>query len=151
MLVIPIGYISNSVVEGITSASGPCTMTSSRKSHTEGACRSTRSSPKTRPSAFRGRCTPSVVSAEDDLECPGLACAGEHVVGLHELVEAEAVGDKALRVDLVAGEQTQQGRRRVRVDQPGRDRHVFGPQPLQVQRGRLAVHADVCLLYTSDA
>src|SRR6476469_1697901 len=48
MLVNPTGYISNSVVDGITSANGPATMTSSRKSHTDGACNNTMSTPKIR-------------------------------------------------------------------------------------------------------
>src|ERR1039458_1886480 len=48
------GYISNSEVEGITSASGPDKITCSRKSHTDGACRRTKSRRKTRRSpAFR--------------------------------------------------------------------------------------------------
>ena len=53
------------------------------------------------------------------------------------------MGDEPPRVDVVAGEQPQQRRRGVRVDQAGRDGDVLDPQLLEVQRGGLAVHADV--------
>ena len=45
---------------------------------------------------------PVSCSGEDDLERPGLGGPGEHVVGVHELVESEVVGDETLGVDLVA-------------------------------------------------
>jgi hypothetical protein len=44
----------------------------------------------------------SVASAEDDLERTGLAGVGEHIVGVHDLVEVEPVGHEAFRVDLLA-------------------------------------------------
>ena len=48
-----------------------------------------------------------------------------------------------LGVELVAGQQAQQGRCGGGVDEPGRDRDVADPEVLEVQRHRLAVHADV--------
>src|ERR1700704_6975522 len=43
-------------------------------------------------------------TAQDDLERSGVGWPGEHVVGLLELIQREAVGDKPSGVDVVAGE-----------------------------------------------
>ena len=82
-------------------------------------------------------------AVQHDLERAGLAGPREHVVGLLELVECEVVRRERARVELVAGEQLEERRRRERVDEAGRDRHVLDPERLEVQRRRLAVHADV--------
>src|SRR3984957_6279195 len=82
-------------------------------------------------------------TGQDYLEGARVGCAREHVISLVELIQREVVGDKSSRVDVVAGEQAQECRRRVRVDQAGRDGDVPGPLVFEVQgRGR-AVHADV--------
>src|SRR5215217_5713130 len=88
-------------------------------------------------------CRPLAVAAEHDLESAGLRRTPEHVVGLDELVEGEVMGDEAPGMDLVAGDELEQRGRGVRVDQARGDGHVLDPQFLEVQRGRLAVHADV--------
>src|SRR5690242_9757483 len=82
-------------------------------------------------------------SGEDDLERPGVLGAGEYVVGLFELVEGEVVGDERLDVELAGGDQAEEGRRGGGVHQAGGDRDVPDPLLFQVQRGGLAVHADV--------
>ena len=46
-------------------------------------------------------------------------------------------------VDLTGGDELEQRRRGVGVDQPGGDRHVLDPEVLEVQGRRLAVDADV--------
>src|SRR5580693_3936929 len=89
--------------------------------------------------------TPSllVVAAEDDLQRASVRGPAEDVVRLVELIQAKVVGDEPLGVELAAGDQLQQGRGGVGVDQAGGDRDVPDPLVFQVQRDRRAVHADV--------
>src|SRR6266852_6773969 len=88
--------------------------------------------------------SPAGASAgEDDLERAGVRGPREHVVGLVEVVQVEVVGDEPLGVDLAGGDQAHQGRRGGGVDQARGDREVPDPLLFQVQRGGLAVHADV--------
>ncbi len=69
--------------------------------------------------------------------------AGEDVISLGEVIESEPVRHELAGGDLAAGQQPQQRRRRGRIDQAGGDGDVPGPLILQVQRGGLAVHADI--------
>ena len=80
---------------------------------------------------------------QHNLECIGLAGTREHVVCLLELVEPEVVCGELARVELVTGEQPEEGRCREGVDEARRDRHVLDPQRFQVEQRGLAVHADV--------
>src|SRR6516162_10952136 len=87
----------------------------------------------------------SFISAprDQDLERAGLTRPCEDVVRVHELVEGEMVGHEALCVDLTGTGELEQRRRREGIDQAGGDGHVADPQVLEVERGRLAVDADV--------
>src|SRR5260370_32009682 len=66
-------------------------------------------------------------AAEDDLERASVGGAGEHVVRLFELIQAEAVGDEPPGVDLAAGDQAHQGRSGGGVHQARSDRDVLDP------------------------
>ena len=77
------------------------------------------------------------------MSAPVSAGRGEYVVRLFELVELEVVRRERSRVELVTREELQEGWRRERVDESGRDSDVFDPEGLEVQSGRLAVYADV--------
>ena len=81
-------------------------------------------------------------AAQDDLERAGVGWPGEHVVGLVELIQCEVVGDEPPSIDLVSGEQAQQGRRGVRVDQAGRDGDVPGPLVLGVHGEPATLHLE---------
>src|ERR1017187_6158925 len=67
-------------------------------------------------------------AAQHDFQRAGVGGPAEHVVGLIEVIQREGVGDEPGRVDLAGGEQAQQGRRGVRVDQAGGDGDVLDPQ-----------------------
>src|SRR5580698_10906350 len=82
-------------------------------------------------------------AAEDDLERAGVRGPGEDVVRLFHLIQAEAVADEPLGVDLAAGDQAHQGRGGGGVLQARGDRYVPDPLFVQVQRDGSAVHANV--------
>ena len=67
----------------------------------------------------------------------------EHVVGRGTSSKPKRWVTIAAGVELARLQHRQQHRRRARVHQTGRDRDVLDPQLLEVQRRRLAVHADV--------
>jgi hypothetical protein len=50
-------------------------------------------------------------AAQDHLERSSVACAGEHVIGLGEVVQGEMVRDEPSGIDLVGSKQPEQGRR----------------------------------------
>lgn len=80
---------------------------------------------------------------EHDFEGAGVGGAGEHVVGLFDLVQVETVGDELSWVDLMAPEQLEQSRDRERVGEAGGDGDISVPQALEMQGGSLTVDTDV--------
>src|SRR6478736_5482325 len=82
-------------------------------------------------------------AGEQDLQRSGLGGVGEDAVGGLELVEAESVSDHGRRLESVAGNQTDQRRRGVRVDKAGGNGQVLDPDVLQMQGRRSAVHTDI--------
>ncbi|MPL80469.1 hypothetical protein SDC9_26369 [bioreactor metagenome] len=81
--------------------------------------------------------------AQDHLHRLFAGGVAEHLIGLHHLVEREAVGDQLRRIDAGVAERLQQHRRGVGVHQPHRDVDVLDPELFDMQLDRLAVHADV--------
>ena len=65
------------------------------------------------------------------------------VIGLHDLTQLKAVSDQQFGVDALGLNGLEQHRNRNRIDEPGRDRHVVRPEPLQVQIDFGAVHANI--------
>ncbi len=80
---------------------------------------------------------------EHDLERVRVRCGREHVVRGLGLTEREVVRREHRRVEPTALDQLQQRGRRPGVDETRGDRHVERPEPLEVERRALAVHADV--------
>src|SRR5258708_23418195 len=67
-------------------------------------------------------------AAQHDVQGAGVGGAGEDVVGLLEVVEAEPVRNELAGVKLASGDQPQEHRRRVRIHQSGANGDV--PDPL---------------------
>src|ERR1700712_2017159 len=80
---------------------------------------------------------------EQHLQCSGLGGSAEDVVGRFELIHCEAVRNHRRRVEVMAGDQSDQCRRRVRIHQPGGDGQVLDPDVLQVQGRRRTMDTDV--------
>src|SRR5262245_49077512 len=80
---------------------------------------------------------------QGDLDSVVAGRVGEHVVRGGEVAELESMGHESPGVQPTVGEQLQQRRRGVRVDQTGRYREVLDPGRLEVQRRRTAMDADV--------
>ena len=68
------------------------------------------------------------VSTERHLQRACLGRATEHIVGVEELVQVEAMRDEPGRCELPGRHEAKQGRGRVRVDQSGGDGHVLDPE-----------------------
>ena len=117
-------------------------MTSTASSATAGGARR-RSREAVLPACGTGLCATGS-ALEHDLQRVRLGGVAERVVRRHRLAEREAV--RRERRSGRAGRSAislSSCRRRERVDEPGRDRHVADPELLEVQRRRVAVDADV--------
>ena len=80
---------------------------------------------------------------QQNLQRSGLGRVGEDVVRGLEFVEAESVRDHRRGVEPMAGDQTDQRRSGIGVDQAGGDGQVLDPDVFQMQGRRRAVHTDV--------
>src|SRR6478672_725580 len=81
--------------------------------------------------------------AQQHLQRTRFGGAREHIISRVELVEPEPVRDHGRGVQMTAGHQAGQRRRRIGVNEPGSDGQVLDPDVFQVQCHRRAVHADV--------
>src|SRR5215212_3284992 len=97
--------------------------------------------------SFSGVLAPATSSrfsgGENHLHRVRVCGVGEHIVGVHDLIQLEVVGAKDRRIQTPLRNKLEKGRGGGRVDQPGGDGDALDPERLQVKSCRTTMYPDV--------
>ena len=97
-----------------------------------------------RPRAVRNPTQPEPsLNLDNHLERLGLSGVAECVVGVDDLVQLEAMRDKAAWIELLRLHRLQKHGSRNRIDETGRNRNVLRPQSFKMKVHLLSMNADI--------